>query len=502
MSNKVFTLSSNELVNFELDSDEEDVDKIIERRRRQRQAIVRKYLPPGATPGSLPPSAATSVTSQGASDDSDSDENSTDSEDSDTVEKRATADLESDLAFADQEDGENKSEGKENEQQEGEEETSKNGDMFAKDDMFSEHYSSPANAMMKIDSTKENPNLTDNWDDADGYYRVRIGELLDKRYNVYGFSGSGVFSNVVRARDQARGSQEVVVKIIRNNEMMHKTGLKELEFLKKLNDADPDDKYHCLRLYRHFFHKNHLCLVFESLHMNLREVLRKYGQNVGLHIKAVRSYSQQLFLALKLMKRTGILHADIKPDNILVNDSKLMVKLCDFGSALATGGCDITPYLVSRFYRAPEIIIGSKYDYPIDLWSVGCTIYELHTGKIMFPGKSNNEMLKLMMDYKGKMPNKMIRRGLLKERHFDDSCNFLYYEVDKITQREKTTVLSAINPNKDVMESLFGYHKLNDEHKRKVNQLKDLLDKILMLDPSKRLSLNQALTHPFITEKI
>ena len=52
--------------------------------------------------------------------------------------------------------------------------------------------------------------------------------------------------------------------------------------------------------------------------MNLREVLRKYGQNVGLHYKAVRSYSQQLFLALKLLKKTGIIHADIKPDNILV----------------------------------------------------------------------------------------------------------------------------------------------------------------------------------------
>lgn len=52
--------------------------------------------------------------------------------------------------------------------------------------------------------------------------------------------------------------------------------------------------------------------------MNLREVLRKYGQNVGLHYKAVRSYSQQLFLALKLMKKTGVIHADIKPDNILV----------------------------------------------------------------------------------------------------------------------------------------------------------------------------------------
>lgn len=79
--------------------------------------------------------------------------------------------------------------------------------------------------------------------------------------------------------------------------------------MKKLNDADPDDKMHCLRLIRHFFHKQHLCMVFEPLAMNLREVLKKYGKNVGLHIKAVRSYTQQLLLALKLLKKTGILHA-------------------------------------------------------------------------------------------------------------------------------------------------------------------------------------------------
>lgn len=66
----------------------------------------------------------------------------------------------------------------------------------------------------------ENPSLTDNWDDAEGYYRVRVGEILDNRYMVYGYTGQGVFSNVIRARDQARGSQDVAVKIIRNNEIM------------------------------------------------------------------------------------------------------------------------------------------------------------------------------------------------------------------------------------------------------------------------------------------
>ena len=222
-------------------------------------------------------------------------------------------------------------------------------DMFADDDEVS-------NTIIKTDeqaimATNDNPNLTDNWDDAEGYYRVQIGELLDSRYSVFGYTGQGVFSSVVRARDNNKGNHELCIKIIRNNEIMHKTGLKELDILRRLNNADPDDKYHCLILYRHFFHKKHLCLAFESLSMNLREVLKKYGKNVGIHIVAVRSYAQQLLFALKLMKKCNIVHADIKPDNILVNESKSLLKLCDFGSASLVSENEITPYLVSRFYR-------------------------------------------------------------------------------------------------------------------------------------------------------
>merc|ERR1712037_290964 len=79
------------------------------------------------------------------------------------------------------------------------------------------------------------------------------------------------------------------------------------------------------------------------------------------------------------MKKANIVHADIKPDNILVNESKLHLKLCDFGSASHVAEGEITPYLVSRFYRAPEIILGMKYDFGIDLWSSGTTFYELYT---------------------------------------------------------------------------------------------------------------------------
>lgn len=373
-------------------------------------------------------------------------------------------------------------------------------DMFAEDDEVAGNMVRNAEDQT-IMATNENPNLTDNWDDAEGYYRTQTGEVLDNRYTVFGYTGQGVFSNVVRARDAHKGSQEVAIKIIRNNEMMHKQGLKELEMLRRLNNADPDDKYHCLRLYRHFFHKKHLCLSFESLSMNLREVLKKYGKNVGIHIVAVRSYAQQLLFALKLLKRCNIIHADIKPDNILVNETKSILKLCDFGSASLVSENEITPYLVSRFYRAPEIILGLRYDTPIDLWSVGATIYELYTGKIMFPGHSNNQMLKLFMELKGKIPNKIIRKGQFRSQHFDDSCNFLSHETDKVTQRDKVTVMPVVNKSRSLSHEARGGERLTPENNTRVTHLIDLLDKIHMIDPAKRPSISDCINHPFIMEK-
>ncbi|XP_033114426.1 serine/threonine-protein kinase PRP4 homolog [Anneissia japonica] len=494
----------------------EDEETLIEKRRLQRQQLLQKLgggisadvsregsvaeseinSDVNSQSGSRSPSPESKVESRAVTSSSDTDsDSSVDEETTETLDKeeldfeKSIDQKRSNIVIEPAQDGETK--------------TKPNGfDMFSEMDMFSDKFNSPTIIEGIGQYHQENPNLTDNWDDAEGYYRVRIGETLDKRYQVYGYTGQGVFSNVVRARDVARGQLEVAIKIIRNNELMHKTGLKELEYLKRLNDTDREDKYHCLRLFRHFFHKNHLCLVFESLSLNLREILKRYGQGVGLHVKAVRSYTHQLFLALKLLKKCNVLHADIKPDNILVNDSKSVLKLCDFGSASHVAEADITPYLVSRFYRAPEIIIGMKYDYAIDLWSTACTIYELYTGKIMFPGKTNNHMLKLFMDVKGKMPNKIIRKGFLKDNHFDSNCNFKFIEIDKITEREKVTVMSTSNPTKDLMADLIGYQRLPESQLRKVIQLKDLLDKSLMLDPSKRISLSDALRHPFLQEKI
>lgn len=95
--------------------------------------------------------------------------------------------------------------------------------------------------------------------------------------------------------------------------------MKEIEILEKIKDADPEDKKHMIRLERYFEHKGHLCMVFEHLSINLREVLKKFGNNVGINLRAVRAYAHQMFLGLSLMKKANILHADLKPDNILVS---------------------------------------------------------------------------------------------------------------------------------------------------------------------------------------
>jgi serine/threonine-protein kinase PRP4 len=91
--------------------------------------------------------------------------------------------------------------------------------------------------------------------------------------------------------------------------------------------------------------------------MDLRSIIKKFGKENGLNIKAVRIYSQHLFEALSLLKTCNIIHADIKPDNMLVSKNKNTLKLCDLGSASDVSENEITPYLVSRFYRAPEISI-------------------------------------------------------------------------------------------------------------------------------------------------
>lgn len=213
----------------------------------------------------------------------------------------------------------------------------------------------PHKAILEKHATPSGVGLHDNWDDPDGYYRVILGEKLDQRYQVYSILGRGIFASVVRAKDLQQNGRDVAIKIARRQETMFKAGMKEIGILKLLAEADPEDKMFIVRLENHFEHRGHLCMVFESLSLNLREIVKRFGKDVGLHMQAVKTYAKQMFMALVLLRKENIIHADIKPDNILVNEAKTVAKLADLGSASSTTEMEITPYLVSRFYRAPEI---------------------------------------------------------------------------------------------------------------------------------------------------
>ena len=374
-------------------------------------------------------------------------------------------------------------------------------DMFAEDiedDMFGEE---PPKKAQTGPAKKLDQGMMDNWDDAEGYYLTNLREKIDDRYEVSANLGRGMFASVVRAND-VKSNKPVAIKIIRNNESMKKAGIKEVDILRDLAANDPDDRKHIVRLLRSFEHKGHLCMVFENLDMNLREVLKKFGREVGLNIKAIRAYGQQLFLGLSLLKKCQYLHADLKPDNILADESRMKIKIADLGSASPITENATAPYLVSRFYRAPEVILGIDYDYGIDMWSVGCTLFELYTGKILFTGRNNNNMLKTIMECRGKFPHKLLRKGAFTYDYFDDLLNFKSQEEDKVTGRivYKSVDIKAKGIRDLRIRLMPKDKKLGDQDKKDLEQFIDLLEKCLDLRPDRRITPTDALKHPFITK--
>jgi serine/threonine-protein kinase PRP4 len=231
-------------------------------------------------------------------------------------------------------------------------------------------------------------------------------------------------------------------------------------------------------------------------------VLKKFGRDIGINIKAVRSYAQQMFLGLSLLRSCQILHADLKPDNVLVNETRSQLKIADLGSAVPASDNEVTDMLVSRFYRAPEIMLGIRHDYAIDMWSIGCTLFELYTGKICFTGPTNNQMLRAIMECRGKIPNRMLKRAEFWAQHFDPDGTFLSQEIDNVARKEfvRRTNITRPNTSKELKARLFNNAKgLSPADAKELNLFADLLDKCLALDPARRITPTDALRHGFIT---
>ena len=368
---------------------------------------------------------------------------------------------------------------------------------------------------------------TANSDDAEGYYKATIGEIITVpsgnssnndnpdtniliQYRVLGNIGKGVFSSVVKCCRVDDPRIIVALKLIRNNETMAKAAQRELRILRVLASSKGPGNAHCVKLLSGsgYEHRNHTAFYFESMHLNLRETLHKFGKGVGIQLMAVRQYTRQLLLALEHLKSLSIVHADIKPDNILVNSDFSCVKVCDFGSAFFVTDIDAkdpTPYLVSRFYRPPEVILGMEYSHPVDLWSIAVTIAELFRGTVLFPGNTNNDMLRLFMDSLGPFSNKMLKRHFFAfERlgltaHFEKNFTFRRQDNDVVTGRavlRMTTITSAQSDK--TLSHLFLKSKSPSDDRVDVLKFADLLVRCLALDPARRISIIDALQHDFL----
>jgi dual specificity tyrosine-phosphorylation-regulated kinase 2/3/4 len=254
----------------------------------------------------------------------------------------------------------------------------------------------------KLCPTQGQPNF--GFDDEKGFYKITVGDQIAFRYEAMSLIGSGSFGQVVKCFDH-KLKEEVALKVIRNRSNFHKQGAVEVKVLEKLRELA--DESNTIHMKNSFVFRNHLVISFELLSMNLYEFL-KLNRFEGLSMTLTRRFATQILLCLKHLKEVEVLHCDLKPENVLLKETnKAAVKVIDFGSSCFKQERVFT-YIQSRFYRAPEIMLGLPYSFPIDMWSFGCLIAELHSGYPLFPGENEHQQLLRIIEVLGLPPKGML----------------------------------------------------------------------------------------------
>ncbi|OXB54881.1 hypothetical protein ASZ78_016594, partial [Callipepla squamata] len=217
-------------------------------------------------------------------------------------------------------------------------------------------------------------------------------------------------------------------------------------------------------------------LVMELMDANLCQVI-----HMELDHERMSYLLYQMLCGIKHLHSAGIIHRDLKPSNIVVK-SDCTLKILDFG--LARTACTnfmMTPYVVTRYYRAPEVILGMGYKENVDIWSVGCIMGELVKGCVIFQGTDHIDQWNKVIEQLGTPSAEFMKKLQPTVRNY-------------VENRPKYPGIK--------FEELFPdwiFPSESDRDKLKTSQARDLLSKMLVVDPDKRISVDEALRHPYIT---
>ncbi|EGZ16752.1 hypothetical protein PHYSODRAFT_544598 [Phytophthora sojae] len=303
-------------------------------------------------------------------------------------------------------------------------------------------------------------------------HQFRVGNTnfdVPKRYQMIKAVGQGAYGCVIAASDMETG-QALAIKNIPNafNDLIDaKRILREIRLMRHLNHPNLVNLLDLLRppTLQEF---NDVYIVTDLMETDLHRVIHS---NQSISDDHVQYFLYQMLVAIHYVHSAEVLHRDLKPSNILVN-SDCDLKLCDFGLARGIQGMDsgLTEYVVTRWYRAPELLLSSKYDKQMDVWAIGCILAEMLGRRPLFPGHDYLHQLKIIMDVVGS-PS-------------EDSLDFI------TNPKAKRFILRQPKKPKVPLSSVYP---------RATPQCLDLLEKMLVFDPRKRITIAEALEHPYLS---
>eukprot|EP00298_Acanthocystis_sp_HF-20_P011768 c19563_g1_i2.p1 GENE.c19563_g1_i2~~c19563_g1_i2.p1 ORF type:complete len:346 (-),score=99.48 c19563_g1_i2:1063-2100(-) len=294
------------------------------------------------------------------------------------------------------------------------------------------------------------------------------GHILEK-FEIKKRIGKGAYGYVWRVVEKKTGQVFALKKIFdafQNSTDAQRT-FREVKFLQQLKDHENIVKL--FDIYKADNDKD-LYLVFEFMDTDLYAVIKA---NI-LEVVHQHYVIYQLVKSLKYLHSAGVIHRDIKPSNLLLNNECLL-KVCDFGLARYVKSEDnpiLTDYVATRWYRAPEILVGStNYTTAVDMWSVGCIVGELILKRPLFTGSSTMNQLEIIVELLG-YPSQQ--------------------EIESIQSPFAATMLASVKRK--------ATPSWADRFPGVDPQALDLMQKLLAYDPSKRLSAEECLKHPYLEE--